>query len=75
MVTVNPHLTIDPYQILGVPRTASRKEIQSAYRARAKQLHPDLSASDSAAMAQVNNAYDTLKDPVTRQQYDSWSTL
>jgi DnaJ-class molecular chaperone len=61
----------DPYHVLGVPRRASTEEIQQAYRTRAKQDHPDTSARDTtAAMQQLNEAYEILSDPETRKRYD-----
>ena len=61
----------DPYHVLGVSRSASTEEIQQAYRTRAKQDHPDTSASDTtAAMQALNEAYAVLGDPQQRQQYD-----
>ena len=60
------------YDTLGVSRDATADEIQSAYRTRAKQYHPDVTTSDTAAaMQQLNHAYDTLSDSVKRQVYDS----
>lgn len=63
------------YDTLGVSRTATADEIQSAYRAAAKRQHPDLSGSETgAAMAQINQAYAVLGDPQSRQQYDATFT-
>lgn len=63
------------YDTLGVSRTATADEIQSAYRAAAKRQHPDLSGSETgAAMAQINQAYAVLGDPQSRQQYDATLT-
>ena len=39
----------DPFQVLGVPSTASEDEIKSAYRKLAKKYHPDLNPGDKAA--------------------------
>ena len=66
--------TVSPewYVVLGVPRSAFADEIQAAYRRLARRYHPDTSASDStAAMQQLNEAYDVLSDLVKRQQYDA----
>jgi len=63
----------DPYSVLGVSRTASEKEIKSAYRKLAKSLHPDQNPDDASAhekFAEVTAAYDFLSDKTKRGQYD-----
>lgn len=63
----------DPYQILGVSRTASEAEIKSAYRRLAKQHHPDRNPGDKAAerrFKEVQAAYEVLSDPQRRAEYD-----
>ena len=63
----------DPYSILGVPRTASEKDIKSAYRTLAKELHPDRNADKPNAaerFAQVTQAYDLLSDKDKRARFD-----
>jgi len=61
------------YEILGVERTASQAEIRKAYRRLAITEHPDKKGSTEAAsnlFKEINNAYDNLKDPDLRAQYD-----
>jgi molecular chaperone DnaJ len=63
----------DYYAVLGVSPTASEKEIQQAYRALARELHPDKNPDNSAAedrFKDVSAAYDVVGDPETRKQYD-----
>lgn len=63
----------DPYTVLGVPRSASEKEIKSAYRKLAKAYHPDQNKDDPKAhakFAEATSAYDLLNDKVKRGQYD-----
>src|SRR3954453_1539343 len=63
----------DPYQVLGVPRTASEAEIKKAYRKLAKAHHPDRNANDPKAkdkFAEVNSAYEILGDGGKRAQFD-----
>src|SRR5665647_860133 len=58
------------YEILGVEQTASEAELGTAYRRLLRQAHPDMGGS-SAILDLVNEAYDALKDPVKRAQYDA----
>ncbi|WP_114395143.1 DnaJ C-terminal domain-containing protein [Oleisolibacter albus] len=63
----------DPYQILGVGRTASAEDIKSAYRRLAKQYHPDLNpgrADIEHKFKDVNAAYGLLSDAEKRARYD-----
>jgi len=63
----------DYYEVLGVPRTASAKEIKSAFRKLARQYHPDVNAGDAAAEArfkEVNTANEVLSDASKRKKYD-----
>ena len=61
---------MDYYSILGVGRNASQDDIKKAYRKLAMKHHPDR-GGDTAKLSQINEAYDTLKDPMKRTQYDN----
>ncbi|KAL4333407.1 hypothetical protein GQ457_07G012300 [Hibiscus cannabinus] len=59
------------YEILKVERTASLKEIKTAYRSLAKVYHPDaMGSSDCRDFIEIRNAYATLSDPTARALYD-----
>jgi DnaJ-class molecular chaperone len=63
----------DPYTILGVSRSASEKDIKSAYRRLAKELHPDRNQDKPDAaerFGQITSAYDLLSDKDKRAQFD-----
>ncbi|RFC64347.1 J domain-containing protein [Fulvimarina endophytica] len=63
----------DPYSVLGVSKSASEKEIKSAFRKLAKQYHPDAHPNDKTAAArfnEANQAYEILGDKEKRGQFD-----
>lgn len=63
----------DPYATLGVARNASEKDIKSAYRKLAKELHPDRNKDNPKAserFSDVTRAYDLLSDKDKRAQFD-----
>lgn len=63
----------DYYETLEVARSASEKEIRSAFRRLARKHHPDVNQGDKRAeerFKEVNEAYRTLSDPESRKKYD-----
>jgi DnaJ-class molecular chaperone len=66
-------LAQDPYQELGVARTASADELRRAFRKLAKQYHPDKNPGDKAAeerFKRVSSAFDLLGDEDKRKKFD-----
>jgi curved DNA-binding protein len=67
--------TKDYYDVLGVPRSATPKEITSAFRKLARKHHPDLNAGDKQAEArfkEISEAHDVLSDAKKRKLYDGF---
>jgi curved DNA-binding protein len=67
--------TKDFYEVLGVPRTATQKEISTAFRKLARKHHPDLNAGDKQAEArfkEISEAHEVLSDTKKRKLYDEF---
>ena len=65
------------YEILGISRDAIEEDIKKAYRELAKKYHPDLHPGDKSMEArfkEINEAYEILKDPKKREQYDRFGS-
>src|SRR5215213_6655188 len=65
----------DYYDVLGVPRSASEKDIRQAYRKLARQYHPDLNPNDKQSetrFKEIGQAYEVLSDADKRKSYDRW---
>ena len=65
----------DYYEILGISRTASEKEIKQAYRRLARKHHPDINPGDKSAedkFKEINAAYEVLSNSEKRKKYDQF---
>jgi len=66
---------IDYYQVLGIDKKASDKDIKNAYRKLARKYHPDLNPNDTESnkrFQQLNEANEVLSDPEKRKKYDQY---
>jgi curved DNA-binding protein len=66
---------VDYYKLLGIDKSATSKEIKSAYRKLARKYHPDLNPNDKDAkrkFQQINEANEVLSDPEKRKKYDQF---
>jgi curved DNA-binding protein CbpA len=62
------------YEILGVAKDATAKQIKAAYRKMAQTHHPD-KGGDSLRFVEIQQAYDTLSDAEKREHYDRYGTI
>lgn len=60
----------DPYRVLGLDRDATSVEIRAAHRRLAKRFHPDATHADGARFLAVQDAYELLRDPLRRRDWD-----
>lgn len=66
---------MDYYKILGISKTATEKEIKSAFRKLARKYHPDLNPDDKEAekkFKEINEANEVLSNPENRKKYDKY---
>ena len=63
------------YDILGVASHVTPEVIKSAYKARARECHPDKKTGSKVAFQELNEAYSILKDPEKRRRYDAGESL
>lgn len=66
-------MTSDYYEMLGVERSASEKDVRTAYRRLARQYHPDVNRGNDTAEAkfkEINEAYQVLSNAEDRKKYD-----
>jgi DnaJ-class molecular chaperone len=72
---VAAHTKRDYYTVLGVSRSATEKDIKTAYRKLARKHHPDVNPGNKKSEAQfkeIGEAYSVLSDPEKRKKYDRW---
>ena len=63
----------DYYEVLGIKRDASDKDVRQAYRKLARKYHPDVNPGDKSAESrfkEINEAYEVIGDPEKRKKYD-----
>ena len=68
----------DPYDVLGVSKSATSEEIQKAYRKLSKKYHPDRNPGDKQAdttYKEVQEAYGVLSDPTKKANFDQFGLV
>ena len=66
---------VDYYQVLGIGKNATEKEVKNAYRKQARKFHPDVNPNDKDAQKkfqEINEANEVLSDPAKRKKYDQY---
>uniref|UniRef100_A0A3P8UDI8 DnaJ homolog subfamily C member 10 n=1 Tax=Cynoglossus semilaevis TaxID=244447 RepID=A0A3P8UDI8_CYNSE len=75
IIIIITFINLDYYDLLGVSRAASTREIRQAFKKLALTMHPDKNPGDPSAhekFLQVNRAYEVLKDVDLRKKYDKY---
>lgn len=63
----------DLYKVLGLSKTATKKDIKSAYATLVKKHHPDVTKGDDAMFKDINLAYSILSNDEKKSAYDQYS--
>ena len=67
---------MNPYEVLGIDKSATDSEIKKAFRELSKKYHPDVCKEDNAdqKFKEINDAYSILSDPQKKANYDSYGS-
>jgi DnaJ-class molecular chaperone len=63
-------MAMNYYLVLGVSNSATADDLHAAFLRRSKELHADLAGAESAALLELQEAYEVLSDPARRRDYD-----